>query len=94
MLARAIYRLPNYLFLDEPTANLDVANSLMITRLIAGMGCTRIAVTHDLEFARAADRLYELRAARLIECDWDELASVEPRDRDTRETPKSRSSSL
>lgn len=67
LLARALYRQPRYLFLDEPTANLDEPSRRLIVNLIAGLGCTRVVVTHDLEFARTADRIFELRDGCLIE---------------------------
>ncbi len=65
LLARAIYQQPQILFLDEATANLDMASANTIQRLVLAMKCTRIAVTHDVKFAASADRMFELREGKL-----------------------------
>lgn len=49
-IAREIIRNPKYLLLDEPTANLDWENTMVIVGLIKKMqrmGMTTIIVTHD-----------------------------------------------
>ena len=46
LLARALYRQPDALFLDEGTANLDEANENAIAEAIADMGATRIVIAH------------------------------------------------
>lgn len=66
MLARALYRRPDFLFLDEGTANLDRASARVIEGLVRAMTCTRVIVTHDLGFARMADRVLELRDQQLF----------------------------
>ncbi len=60
LLARALYQQPDYLFLDEATANLDRASAAVIHGVIANLSCTRVVVTHDPVFADRADRTYEL----------------------------------
>lgn len=65
MLARALYRQPELLVLDEGTANLDGESARVVHQLVAGMANTRIVVTHDLDFARAADRVFVLESGRL-----------------------------
>lgn len=64
-LARALYRRPDYLFLDEGTAHLDPQSALLIEALVAGLSCTRVVVTHNMAFARRADRVLLLEEGRL-----------------------------
>ncbi|XOV84263.1 MAG: peptidase domain-containing ABC transporter [bacterium] len=65
VLARALYREPDYLFLDECTANLDQESVKHIGKLLGSLACTRVVVTHDWGFASAADRVFELRDGQL-----------------------------
>ena len=67
LLARALYRNPNFLFLDEGTAHLDPDTRTRIQEMIAGLGCTRVVATHDLSFAARANRIYEVRDGQVIE---------------------------
>lgn len=60
LLARALYQQPDYLFLDEATANLDRASAALIHGVVANLSCTRVVVTHDPVFAERADRIFEL----------------------------------
>lgn len=46
LLARALYRNPDVLFLDEGTANLDEKTELVLAQRISGIPITRIAVSH------------------------------------------------
>jgi ATP-binding cassette subfamily B protein RaxB len=46
LLARALYRRPAVLFLDEGTANLDVATELHIAQTLSDLPITRIVVAH------------------------------------------------
>jgi ATP-binding cassette subfamily B protein RaxB len=65
LLARALYRDPQFLFLDEGTANLDTHSAGLIHALVKSLACTRIVVTHDLGFAACADRVVQLEGGRL-----------------------------
>ena len=69
LLARALYRKPRFLFLDEGTAHLDPANKARIQEVIGHLQCTRVVATHDLEFAAMADQVYwvENGAVRAME---------------------------
>jgi len=59
-IARALGNEPTIILADEPTGNLDTKNSDIVkdifVRLAKEQGTTIIAVTHDLDFAQAADR--------------------------------------
>ena len=66
LLARALYRRPAVLFLDEGTANLDLASEKRIADLVEAMPITRIVVAHRPELVMRADRVLELRQGRLV----------------------------
>lgn len=66
LLARALYRRPAVLFLDEGTANLDPASEKRIADLVEAMTITRIVVAHRPELVMRADRVLELRQGRLV----------------------------
>jgi ATP-binding cassette subfamily B protein RaxB len=57
LLARALYRQPRILFLDEGTAHLDMDNERQINQNLAKLNITRISVAHRAEFGSGADRL-------------------------------------
>jgi ABC-type bacteriocin/lantibiotic exporter with double-glycine peptidase domain len=55
ILARARYRRPKILFLDEATAHLDSAKEREISRVLQDLKITRISIAHRSELAEAAD---------------------------------------
>jgi ATP-binding cassette subfamily B protein RaxB len=57
LLARALYRRPRILFLDEGTAHLDVTNERHIHRSLQQLDMTRISVAHRPDIAAGADRI-------------------------------------
>ena len=62
-IARALYRHATYLFVDEPTASLDLENRKMVLELlrtIANSGATILIATHDEELMAAADQRVSL----------------------------------
>jgi ATP-binding cassette subfamily B protein RaxB len=69
VLARALYRQPRFLFLDEFTSNMDEALEERIINRLKCLPMTILSVAHRRGVINACDRLYELRAGRLIECD-------------------------
>ncbi|MGE9551278.1 peptidase domain-containing ABC transporter [Erwinia amylovora] len=60
LLARALYRQPQLLILDEATSHLDVARESAINSAIAGMQVTRIIIAHRPETIMSADRIIQL----------------------------------
>lgn len=68
LLARAIYRRSVYLFLDEPTADLDLGTERRIVDVIGALKATRVVATHRPDILRVADRILTLRDGRL----WDD----------------------
>ena len=68
-IARSIINNPKYLFLDEPTGNLDVESASLIQDLIFNMshkyGIALIAATHDNKFTSFFKRVYKLSDSML-----------------------------
>jgi ATP-binding cassette, subfamily B, bacterial CvaB/MchF/RaxB len=60
MLARALYRKPKILFMDEGTTHLDVRTEHMINDSIDGLGITRIIIAHRPETIQSASRVFLL----------------------------------
>jgi ATP-binding cassette subfamily B protein RaxB len=56
-LARALYREPKVLILDEGTAHLDEETERRIAVMISGLPMTRIVVAHRPALLEAVDRL-------------------------------------
>jgi ATP-binding cassette subfamily B protein RaxB len=67
LLARALYRRPKILFLDEGTANLDEENELAISALIAELPITRIAISHRPALISGADRILRVEDEKVVE---------------------------
>jgi ATP-binding cassette, subfamily B, bacterial CvaB/MchF/RaxB len=65
LLARALYREPAILFLDEGTAHLDVENERFINTSLRQLQITRVSVAHRPDMAAGADRIITL--ARTIQ---------------------------
>ncbi|MFY0664657.1 MAG: peptidase domain-containing ABC transporter [Natronospirillum sp.] len=60
LLARALYRQPTILFLDEATSHLDTANESLVNQHIKELKITRVIVAHRQETIASADRVIEL----------------------------------
>jgi ATP-binding cassette, subfamily B, bacterial CvaB/MchF/RaxB len=66
LLARALYRRPAILVLDEATANLDLAREGVIHDALSQLKITRILITHRPDTLRLADRLIRIDAGRIV----------------------------
>ncbi len=78
-LARALSPQPSLLLADEPTGNLDSANTTGVMRLLArthAQGQTILLVTHDARAAGVADRVVHLFDGMII--DDADLSAVRP----------------
>lgn len=60
LLARALYREPKVLVLDEATSHLDVACERKINKTLKTLAVTRIVVAHRPETIREAERVLDL----------------------------------
>ena len=61
MLARALYREPRILFLDEATSHLDLDTERAINTHIAKLKITRVIVAHRQETIALADTVIEFQ---------------------------------
>lgn len=59
-IARALYRRPKILFLDEATSHLDVKKEHQINEMIKSLGITRVMIAHRPETIKSADWVLNL----------------------------------
>lgn len=67
LLARALYREPKILVLDEATSHLDVRNEQLVNSSIRSLQLTRLLVAHRPETINTADRVVVLEAGAIVE---------------------------
>jgi ATP-binding cassette, subfamily B, bacterial CvaB/MchF/RaxB len=67
MLARALYKRPKILILDEATSHLDVPLERQVNGSVAAMNITRIVVAHRPETIASVHRVIALEDGTLIE---------------------------
>lgn len=69
LIARAVYRNPDYIFLDEATNSLDAKNERAIVENLAEFykGRTVVVVAHRLSTVRDADRIIVLESGKVVE---------------------------
>ena len=60
LLARALYKQPKLLFLDEATSHLDKANENEINQSLKALDITQIIIAHRQETIQMADRVIDL----------------------------------
>jgi ATP-binding cassette, subfamily B, bacterial CvaB/MchF/RaxB len=66
LIARALYKQPKILFLDEATSHLDMETERQVNKAICEMKITRIMVAHRLETIRTADKIFQLTPTGLL----------------------------
>ncbi|WP_158972649.1 peptidase domain-containing ABC transporter [Paraglaciecola sp. L3A3] len=66
LLARALYKEPVILFLDEATSHLDASNEARISEQIQQLNMTRIMVAHRQETITRANKIYRLENGQLF----------------------------
>ncbi|WP_276968023.1 peptidase domain-containing ABC transporter [Metallibacterium scheffleri] len=64
LLARALYRKPRFLVLDEATSHLDVAKEREVNALVKRMQLTRLVLAHRPETLESAERIIALKRRR------------------------------
>jgi ATP-binding cassette subfamily B protein RaxB len=67
LIARALYRRPKVLFLDEATSHLDTANEAAVLEAIGNLNVTRIVIAHRPETIAAADRVLVVHGGRIVQ---------------------------
>jgi lipoprotein-releasing system ATP-binding protein len=70
-IGRALMNRPRLILADEPTGNLDTANTETVYELFrtinAELGTTFLIVTHDRAVAQQTDRILEVRDGKLVQ---------------------------
>ncbi len=79
LLARALYREPEILLLDEGTANLDSAIEASIISMLENLKMTRICVAHREAMIMASDRIVLLQGGTLHELDKKQMFATSGR---------------
>lgn len=67
LLARALYKRPRVLFLDEATSHLDLHSERAVTQELARMALTRMIIAHRPETIAGAQRVVQIRDAQVME---------------------------
>lgn len=68
-IARALINNPGVIMADEPTGNLDSANTQIVFNIfheLSKQGNTILAVTHDRDFAGRSDRIIEMKDGCIV----------------------------
>ncbi len=68
-IARALVNNPSIILADEPTGNLDSKSGKEVMKLLTDLnknGITIILVTHELDIAKSAKRIIELKDGQII----------------------------
>ena len=77
-IAAALVRNPRIVFLDEPTSWLDTRSQAQTMKGIEESTSTRFVIAHRLSTIRLADRIYVLRAGRVVQVGrFDELFAAD-----------------
>jgi ATP-binding cassette, subfamily B, bacterial CvaB/MchF/RaxB len=75
LLARALYRRPRLLFMDEGTSHLDIATERQVTAAVKALGLTRVIIAHRPETIASAPRRLVLHDGELHEMQESLLAA-------------------
>lgn len=67
LLARALYRDPDALFLDEGTANLDPATEAQIVSMLTRLQVTRVVIAHRPALVEKADIVLRLEGGKIVQ---------------------------
>jgi ATP-binding cassette, subfamily B, bacterial CvaB/MchF/RaxB len=67
LLARALYRDPDALFLDEGTANLDPATEAQIVAMLGRLQITRVVIAHRPALVEKADIVLRLEGGNIVQ---------------------------
>lgn len=66
LLARALYKKPRFLLLDEYTSHLDFHTEALVQQSINALGCGRFIITHREHSLSQGDQVYVLHGGKLI----------------------------
>ncbi|UOV06886.1 peptidase domain-containing ABC transporter [Pseudoxanthomonas mexicana] len=66
ILARALYRNPKLLFLDEATSHLDVMKERLVNDAVKALSLTKVIIAHRPETIASADRVLVMEQGRIV----------------------------
>lgn len=66
LLARALYRKPQILALDEATSHLDISNEIAVNNSMSRYNFTKIVIAHRQETINASDRIIVLNNGIIV----------------------------
>lgn len=75
LLARALYKQPKVLALDEATSHLDLRKEREVSDSLASLPLTRLIIAHRPETIATAERVVELRGGQILEVAVDDLST-------------------
>jgi ATP-binding cassette subfamily B protein RaxB len=78
LLARALYKQPKILVLDEATSHLDVGNERLVSAALSSLNLTRIMIAHRPETIATADRVVSLNEGMLVETQATRKGTLHP----------------
>ena len=78
ILARALYREPKLLFLDEATSHLDVTNENLVNEAVKQLKVTKVIVAHRPETIASADRVLVVHGGRIAQVSTGSLSRGTP----------------
>ena len=67
ILARALYRQPRILFLDEATSHLDVERERLVNEAVRQLKLTKVIIAHRPETIASADRVLVMQGGRIVQ---------------------------
>jgi ATP-binding cassette subfamily B protein RaxB len=67
LLARALYKRPRILFLDEATSHLDIEKEEQVNRAVKALQMTRVIIAHRPQTIASADRVIVLMGGKIVQ---------------------------
>ena len=67
LIARALYKNPKIIFLDEATSHLDPETEIAVSKSIKKLNVTKIMIAHRKETIMSADRVFKMENGKLQE---------------------------
>ncbi|WP_043149245.1 peptidase domain-containing ABC transporter [Pseudogulbenkiania ferrooxidans] len=81
IIARALYKKPSVLFMDEATSHLDIETERAVNLVIRQLPLTKIIIAHRPETIRMADRVFKIENGQIYELSQDELSVMKNKPR-------------
>lgn len=79
ILARALYKQPKILMLDEATSHLDLATEIRINQHLKALNISKITIAHRIESIRHADKILALQDGSLSDVTSSYIKEITPK---------------